>query len=184
MAIGSARLRLPPACLPPVRVPSTVTPKSPLHRARPPYPPVRGPVGNGDRSAAKLGPAELMAIADTLATEGLIGAAELDLMSADTVLVNIARGQVVDEQAVIERMRNRRLLGVWRSTSRQRRTAAAVLAAVGAGQRAHFAALRVHPGHRERDDRGAVPRQPQPVSGGNADAQRASARLTATEPKK
>jgi hypothetical protein len=69
MAIGSARLRLPPACLPPVRVPSTVTPKSPLHRARPPYPPVRGPVGNGDRSAAKLGPAELMAIADTLATD-------------------------------------------------------------------------------------------------------------------
>ena len=48
----------------------------------------------------------------TAATEGLIGAAELDLMSADTVLVNIARGQVVDEEALIERLRNRRLLGV------------------------------------------------------------------------
>jgi hypothetical protein len=68
MAISSARLRLPPTCLPPVRVPSTATPKSPLQRVRPPHPTEGGPA-DGDRSAAKLGPAELMAIADTLATD-------------------------------------------------------------------------------------------------------------------
>jgi phosphoglycerate dehydrogenase-like enzyme len=47
----------------------------------------------------------------TSATEGLIGGAELAAMPPGTILVNIARGQVVDEPALIEALADRRLGG-------------------------------------------------------------------------
>jgi len=50
-------------------------------------------------------------------TEGLIGAAELALLPPDAVLVNVGRGPVVDEAALFEALRDRRLyaagLDVW-----------------------------------------------------------------------
>lgn len=62
---------------------------------------------------------ELLAQADfvcllvplSAATERLIGAAELRLMKRTAILVNCARGQVVDEAALIEALRERRILG-------------------------------------------------------------------------
>jgi glyoxylate/hydroxypyruvate/2-ketogluconate reductase len=45
------------------------------------------------------------------ATERLIGAPELRLMKQTAVLVNCARGPVVDEAALIEALRERRILG-------------------------------------------------------------------------
>ena len=44
-------------------------------------------------------------------TEGLIGRDELALLPEQAIVVNISRGQVVDEQALIEALRSRRLLG-------------------------------------------------------------------------
>src|SRR5215213_8406048 len=44
-------------------------------------------------------------------TEGLIGAAEFAVMKRSAVLINIARGQVVDEAALIAALREGRLAG-------------------------------------------------------------------------
>ncbi|MHC6227435.1 2-hydroxyacid dehydrogenase [Pseudomonas sp. X10] len=44
-------------------------------------------------------------------TEGLIGARELALMKPDGILINIARGRVVDELALIEALGQRRIRG-------------------------------------------------------------------------
>jgi len=44
-------------------------------------------------------------------TEGLIGARELALMKPDAILVNIARGRVVDEVALVEALQARRIRG-------------------------------------------------------------------------
>jgi gluconate 2-dehydrogenase len=45
------------------------------------------------------------------ATERLIGSAELGLMKPSAILINCSRGQVVDEAALIEHLRERRILG-------------------------------------------------------------------------
>lgn len=45
----------------------------------------------------------------TAETEGLIGARQFALMRAQTILINIARGKVVDEQALIDALRNRQI---------------------------------------------------------------------------
>jgi gluconate 2-dehydrogenase len=45
------------------------------------------------------------------ATERLIGAAEIALMKPSAILINCARGQVVDEAALIDALRERRILG-------------------------------------------------------------------------
>lgn len=45
------------------------------------------------------------------ATEKLIGAAELRLMKSSAILVNCARGQIVDEAALIDALREGRILG-------------------------------------------------------------------------
>jgi len=42
-------------------------------------------------------------------TEGLIGARELALMKPEAILINIARGRVVDEPALIEALREKRI---------------------------------------------------------------------------
>lgn len=44
-------------------------------------------------------------------TRGMIGAAQLEAMGPDTVLINVARGGVVDEPALIEVLRARRIRG-------------------------------------------------------------------------
>lgn len=56
-----------------------------------------------DQWRAKLGEFDwvILAVPATPETDGLIGAAELAAMKSDAVLVNIARGQVVDQDALI-----------------------------------------------------------------------------------
>jgi phosphoglycerate dehydrogenase-like enzyme len=44
-------------------------------------------------------------------TRGMIGAAELDLMKPTTVVINVARAQVIDEQPLYEALRGGRLRG-------------------------------------------------------------------------
>lgn len=69
--------------------------------------------------ARYLGLDELLAQADfvcltvplSASTEGLIGARELALMKPEAILVNISRGRVVDEAALIEALRQRRIGG-------------------------------------------------------------------------
>lgn len=45
----------------------------------------------------------------TAETEGLIGAEQFALMRPETIFINIARGKVVDEQAMIEALRNKQI---------------------------------------------------------------------------
>jgi len=45
----------------------------------------------------------------TAETEGLIGAEQFALMRPETIFINIARGKVVDEQAMIEALKNRQI---------------------------------------------------------------------------
>jgi phosphoglycerate dehydrogenase-like enzyme len=47
----------------------------------------------------------LLAVPLTRATRGLIGAAELELMKADGILINVARGAIVDEDALYEHLK-------------------------------------------------------------------------------
>ncbi|WP_267399397.1 D-glycerate dehydrogenase [Pseudomonas sp. GM_Psu_2] len=46
------------------------------------------------------------------ATEGLIGARELGLMKSSAILINLARGPVIDESALIEALRQGQIRGV------------------------------------------------------------------------
>ncbi|WP_313740905.1 D-glycerate dehydrogenase [Pseudomonas sp.] len=62
---------------------------------------------------ALLGEADFVCLTVPLSasTEGLIGARELALMKSGAILVNIARGRVVDEAALIEALRDGRIGG-------------------------------------------------------------------------
>ncbi|UTT62474.1 NAD(P)-dependent oxidoreductase [Microcella humidisoli] len=53
----------------------------------------------------------ILAAAATDETRALIGAAELALLAPTTALVNIARGALIDQDAVAEALREKRLLG-------------------------------------------------------------------------
>ena len=63
--------------------------------------------------------AVIICLPHTPATDGLLGAAELALLPAQAVLVNIGRGRIVDERALYEALRDGRLqaagLDVWYS---------------------------------------------------------------------
>ena len=62
---------------------------------------------------AALPAADLLVLAapSTDGTRDLIGAAELDALPADAIVVNIARGTLLDEDALAERVRDGRLRG-------------------------------------------------------------------------
>jgi phosphoglycerate dehydrogenase-like enzyme len=66
-----------------------------------------------DEWRAKLGEFDwvILAVPATPETDGMIGAAELAAMKDTAVLVNIARGAVVDQQALVEALRSRRIGG-------------------------------------------------------------------------
>jgi phosphoglycerate dehydrogenase-like enzyme len=51
----------------------------------------------------------ILAVPATAETEAMIGAAELATMNSDAVLINIARGTVVDQEALIEALRAKRI---------------------------------------------------------------------------
>ncbi|HVM16144.1 MAG TPA: 2-hydroxyacid dehydrogenase [Gaiellaceae bacterium] len=53
----------------------------------------------------------LVAVPLTDGTRGLVGARELDLLGPDAFLLNPARGEVVDERALYEALRDRRIAG-------------------------------------------------------------------------
>lgn len=65
-------------------------------------------VATSDRLHDLLPQADVVVIAapHTRETRNLIGARELSLMSRDAVLVNVSRGQLVDEPALVEALRN------------------------------------------------------------------------------
>jgi phosphoglycerate dehydrogenase-like enzyme len=79
--------------------------------------PVRRSGGAGalgpDEWRAKLGEFDwvILAVPATPETDGMIGAAELTAMKDSAVLVNIARGAVVDQAALIEALQNKTIGG-------------------------------------------------------------------------
>lgn len=66
-----------------------------------------------ERLAEGLGHADavVLALPTTAATRGLIGRAELAAMRPSALLVNVARGRLVDESALVEALRGGRLAG-------------------------------------------------------------------------
>jgi phosphoglycerate dehydrogenase-like enzyme len=83
--------------------------RHPPSRAEAPYDAIVGP----DGLDALLGWADfvLLAVPHTPDTERMIGARELGLMRRDAYLVNIARGSVVDEEALVDALRRGALAG-------------------------------------------------------------------------
>lgn len=64
-----------------------------------------------DQWRARLGEFDwvILAVPATPETDGMIGAAELAAMKSDAVLINIARGAVVDQDALVETLRAGRI---------------------------------------------------------------------------
>ena len=64
-----------------------------------------------DQWRARLGEFDwvILAVPATPETDGMIGAAELAAMKSDAVLVNIARGAVVDQDALVEALKANRI---------------------------------------------------------------------------
>lgn len=78
---------------------------------RTPGPGTLGP----DEWRARLGQFDwvILSVPATPETEGMIGAAELAAMKDDAVLVNIARGAVVDQDALVDALREGRIGGAF-----------------------------------------------------------------------
>jgi len=51
----------------------------------------------------------ILAVPATPETDGMIGAAELAAMKADAVIVNIARGAVIDQDALVKALEEKRI---------------------------------------------------------------------------
>ena len=70
-------------------------------------------VGRGDGLRTALTRADVVSLHVPLTpeTHHLIGAAELDAMKAEAILVNTARGPVVDEAALVEALRDEKIAG-------------------------------------------------------------------------
>lgn len=68
-----------------------------------------------DEWRAKLGEFDwiILAVPATPETEGMIGAPELAAMKSDAVIVNIARGSVIDQPALIEALENKAITGAF-----------------------------------------------------------------------
>lgn len=68
-----------------------------------------------DQWRARLGEFDwvILAVPATLETEGMIGAAELAAMRSDTVIVNIARGSVIDQAALVTALEKRAIGGAF-----------------------------------------------------------------------
>ncbi|MEM7780583.1 MAG: D-2-hydroxyacid dehydrogenase [Pseudomonadota bacterium] len=66
-----------------------------------------------DQWRGKLGEFDwvILAVPATPETDGMIGADELAAMKSDAVLVNVARGEVVDQPALIEALRGKQIGG-------------------------------------------------------------------------
>jgi phosphoglycerate dehydrogenase-like enzyme len=84
-------------------------------RRRPALPPPAGVdtvVAPGDlRTSLPEADVVVLALPHTAATGAIIGRAELGLMKPTALLVNVARGQLVDEPALIEALEHRRIGG-------------------------------------------------------------------------
>ena len=68
-----------------------------------------------DEWRARLGEFDwvILAVPATSETEGMIGAAELAAMKSDAVIVNIARGSVIDQPALVEALQGRAIGGAF-----------------------------------------------------------------------
>ncbi|MFV3380468.1 2-hydroxyacid dehydrogenase [Pseudomonas sp. NY15354] len=85
-----------------------------LYHARQPRPEVEARYGARHRSLqALLAESDFVCLCVPLSaqTENLIGAPELALMKPSAILVNISRGRVLDESAVLQALRERRIRG-------------------------------------------------------------------------
>ena len=68
-----------------------------------------------DQWRAQLGEFDwiILAVPATRETDGMIGASELAAMKSDAVLVNIARGSVIEQAALVEALQDRRIGGAF-----------------------------------------------------------------------
>ena len=68
-----------------------------------------------DEWRARLGEFDwvILAVPATPETEGMIGASELAAMKSDCVIVNIARGSVIDQPALVEALQARAIGGAF-----------------------------------------------------------------------
>lgn len=68
-----------------------------------------------DQWRARLGEFDwvILAVPATAETEGMIGAAELAAMKSDAVIVNIARGSVIDQPALVEALEKKAIGGAF-----------------------------------------------------------------------